>query len=107
METIELPVRRRYPIVVGFIGSGLFAAGAVTFGLAGLTTGERAPLALAIFLALLAVLLAVSAGLSLRPSRPWVISDYWLVISVGSVSERLPWSSVTNFRIGPIVRKTA
>jgi hypothetical protein len=34
-----------------------------------------------------------------------VISDDGLVISIGTLTERFAWSPLTNFRMGPIVRK--
>ena|ERR1700686_2203965 len=105
MERMELPVRRQTALVAPFVGLGLFAGGAVIFGIAAVATGDQTPLSLAIFLALLAALAAVSAASNLRPTRPWVISDDGLVISVGTMAERFAWSSLTNFRMGPIVRK--
>jgi hypothetical protein len=105
MEALELPVRRRTSRVAAFIALGLSAGGAVLFGIAALATRARTPAAVAIFLALLAALFTVSAVFNSRPTRPWVISDDGLVISIGTISQRFAWSSLMSFRVGPTVRK--
>src|SRR5438105_11318228 len=105
MEALELPVRRRTSALAVLIGLGLSAGGAILFGIAALVTRDRTPAAVAIFLAVLAALCLVSAVINSRPTRPWVISDDGLVISIGTMSQRFAWSSLKSFRLGPTVRK--
>jgi hypothetical protein len=105
METLELPVRRPTSTGALFTGSGLSAGGAVLFGIAALATRDRTPATVAIFLALLAALGMVSAVLNSRPTRPWVISDDGLVISVGTITQQFAWNSLMSFRLGPTVRR--